>query len=117
MIEQVFFICALLPYAPYYDCSEQWGIVIYDDWVFQSLSTGKLVTGYTVNRDHDYEFMLNGKLWKMPKKFVGIGKINYDNCYDGKCRSVLTHELKHLMCSCDWHENQISKPLLAYNLN
>jgi len=37
-----------------------------------------------------------------------IGNIKVDSCWDEQCQPLLWHELRHLKCDCDWHENMTS---------
>jgi len=88
-LEQIITICALTETAPFFDCSEKWYIYVYDTLAVKC-PNGKMAYGCSV--------------WNPDVKFVSIGTAKQDSCYDGKCISVLSHELLHLRCECDWHK-------------
>jgi len=87
MIETILIICALTLEFPFYDCSENWTIEIHDS-LFLKDPNGVWVIGYA-----DYK-----------QNKIGIGTARIDSCWDGRCHSILHHELKHLQCDCNWHE-------------
>ena len=91
MLETVFLMCALTFTAPYYDCDDQWAVFVYDEPVVPC----------------PVEYRVNGcALFRKDGRsleVIRIGNAEQDGCYDGDCKSILRHELLHLMCKCNWH--------------
>jgi len=97
MIELALTICALTFASPYYDCSEEWDIIVYDE------SEGLLKCGraeaeslgcstYDRALANDYiELVYNHN----EIKGKHTGKLNGGG--------ILFHELLHQMCECNWH--------------
>lgn len=109
-IAQVNRIYALIDEPPYYNSTEYWIIVYSADQITVRDLSGELTFGFAYwGIDHDTsicnmfpeikKFNACGDEWLM------IGNIKGDGCWDGKCMSLLQHEIKHLLCDCDWHEN------------
>lgn len=104
-------ICAITAISPYYDCDEKWVIVLEDTptvpSVYEQPTTGYAVdvtlveyypiseTYLTIKNTDDLEWLV-------------VGNTKRDACFDGICLPVLWHEMKHLMCDCDWHEDMVS---------
>ncbi len=98
MIELVLTICALTFASPYYDCSEEWDIIVYDE------SEGLLKCGrgeaeslgcstYDRAFANDYIELVYNHSEIMGKH---TGKV--------KGGGILFHEILHQMCECNWHE-------------
>ena len=81
---EVLIFCSLISVAPYYDCSEQWAIQIYDsraDYPCANIQTMSCVT------------FPNFIYWN----------ISAHNQWEDACGySLLTHELNHLKNPEDW---------------
>jgi len=107
--------CALIDYEPFYDCSEHWIIT----WSYEV----KVVTpkgydpalGYAffdLDPAHDEKLSVCSYFPLIIEKqkeacwddWIMLGNQMFDGCYEGKCNTLLWHELKHLLCQCDWHE-------------
>ena len=98
MIELFLTICALTFASPYYDCSEEWDIIVYDE------SEGLLKCGrekaealgcstYDRALANDYiELVYNHN----EVRGKHTGKLNGGG--------ILFHEILHQMCTCNWHE-------------
>ena len=96
-------ICSLTTSEPYYDCSEKWSLISYDekfpDSCNQNIATGlaaKACTKYTtfgsdVISADIYLGTQHGSDTSFP--------------YPGgpEKQSVLYHELQHAICGCSWH--------------
>ena len=95
MIETIITICALMMVSPYYDCSEEWNIVIYDE-----------SQKYIPNSDNS----LGQAVFNVPFTKDEIRLVSNHNNATGKHDrmlyggGVLWHEVLHLMCECDWHK-------------
>jgi len=94
MIEPVFImtICSLTLMSPYYDCSSEVTIQIYEDRLPDTKAIG--ITEWTRN------------------PFLGKGIISLAGDYKErrgthdhflKGGGVLWHEILHIKCKCDWH--------------
>jgi len=86
---EVLFICSLTHTAPFYDCSEQWRIEVYDEPVSCFVGYEIRAAGCTnfetkTIRIYDYAMREYGR-----------------DPADGY--TVLEHELEHLKCMCDFH--------------
>jgi hypothetical protein len=98
MIELVLTICALTFASPYYDCSEEWDIIVYDE------SEGLLYCGNEEPRSlgcSGYDRLLKNDYIELVYNHDEImGK------HTGKIKGggILQHELLHQMCECNWHE-------------
>jgi len=95
MIETIITICALTLISPYYDCNNEWDIIIYDKTTDIIPGTDKAIGSASYSRPifdkpaiglvHDY------------KERVG----KWDHMTKGG--GVLWHEILHMKCKCDWH--------------
>jgi len=89
MLLEIILICSLTNTAPFYDCSEQWQIQVYDQPV--TCNTGQQIlaagcTNFESKTIKIYDYAMN----------------NYGtDPEDGF--TVLGHELEHLKCMCDFH--------------
>ena len=94
MIELALTICALTFMAPYYDCSEQWDINVYDT-EFIKCGSKEVLGCATYDR-----LFGNNKIDLVQNHDERVGlhtpKLKHE--------SILWHELIHLKCKCDWHE-------------
>ena len=95
VIELVLTICALTFVAPYYDCSEEWHIVLHD------------TNGIKCTRPEPTA--LGCATFKAPFKNDRIDLVSdyteRTGLYTPKLKheDILWHELLHLMCECNWH--------------
>jgi len=101
MLLTVFSICAILVNGMDYDCSEKWVIYIYDDPdVFRYCYPGAKEFHWgikgcaTWDKNRGYHIILADE---------GIGVT------DGGV-SLISHEIKHLQCLCNYHANPPEKP-------
>lgn len=97
MIELILTICALTFASPYYDCSEEWDIIIYDDSIdglkcgdntpnsLGCASYSRVFRNDSVELVHNHAEIMGTHTPKL------------------KAGGILQHELLHLMCECNWH--------------
>jgi len=126
-------ICELTNLEPYYDCpesvdgyfdasGEEWMVFELDDMMFPD-PVGTFVYGFAIYSDTpgvkipvDDELSLcaffpnfNGTD-TCSMNYMAIGKDTPLTCYSPyPCMTVFEHELKHLICKCDWHEGLEAK--------
>lgn len=89
MLLEVLLICSLTHTAPFYDCSDQWAIQVYDVPVTCNIGQQILAAGCTNFESKTikiYEYAM-----------TNYGKDHHDGF------TVLEHELEHLKCMCDFH--------------
>ena len=81
-------MCSLIYTSPYYDCSEQWEIEVYDQAVLCHENDLILAAGCT-NFETKTIKIYNYAMYEYDKDEYGF--------------TVLEHELEHLKCICDFH--------------
>ena len=100
---QVETICSLTTVDPYYDCSEKWSIIKYNEefptHCNQNIATGllsKACTKYTTYGDDVIAAEIHlGTQHGVDSIFPYPG--------GPEKQSVLYHELQHAICGCSWH--------------
>ncbi len=94
MIETIITICALTMLSPYYDCSEKWNIVIYEEEYDHIPDTENAIgtAMYHSPFGKEIELVYNHQTAK------GL----HDHMLKGG--GVLWHEVLHMYCGCNWHE-------------
>jgi len=108
--------CALIDYEPFYDCSKHWIIT----WSYEAKTVkphnGDTVLGFAffdLNQKWDKKISVCAYFPLIIEKqkeacwddWIMIGNSMFDGCYEGKCNTLLWHELKHLLCYCNWHKD------------
>ncbi len=88
MLLEILTICSLIAISPYYDCSESWEILLYDDFpVIQCNNVDEeLVSLGCTKMEHNT-----------------IHMIDFSEFKDERGQTILEHELRHLQCKCDFH--------------
>lgn len=96
MIELVLTICALTFASPYYDCNENWDIILHDE---ENLKCGRPEPKSLGCATYHIPF-IDDKIDIVSDYSERTGthtpKLKHED--------ILWHELLHLMCECDWHE-------------
>ncbi len=98
MIELVLTICALTFVAPYYDCDEEWDIIVYDDSI-DGLKCGD-DTPNSLGCASYQRIFGNDKIELVHNHAEIMGK----HTPKLKAGGILQHELLHLECQCNWHK-------------
>lgn len=96
MIETILTICALTMIAPYYDCSEEWDIIIWDESHSIIPGTESAIGTATFDRSNGK----NDKIQLVHDHKDREGRHDYLLIHP----DVLSHEILHLYCQCNWHE-------------
>lgn len=105
-------MCALIGIAPFYDCDEKWLVVVENSLFIKSAYTDQWVAGYAIPKQYVKEYPIS-KYYSHVKggdsfKWMVIGSIKQDSCWNEKCLPLFKHEARHLMCNCGWHDNMTS---------
>jgi len=85
---EIFSICSLLSVAPFYDCSEKWEIRLYGD--FPTIQCN--------NRD---QHLVSLGCANLDRDLIHI--VDIPDYRDEFGQTVLSHELEHLRCRCNFH--------------
>ena len=105
---------------PYYNLTEYWIVVVSpdqivvqdlsDEWSFGFAYWDIEDTSSICNMIPDVEkYDACGDEWLM----VGSNKV--DGCWDGNCIPLLWHEMRHLLCDCQWHKNMTQERVYVQN--
>ena len=121
-------ICAVPMNGTAYDCSEHWGMVYFQDMYSIQSPEHEWLSGYAVHG----EWVKDGEKWSICKffpkiresadkencsiKWFATGKLTRDSCWDEICYPLIWHEMKHLACECQWHENMTSTNTIIINI-
>ena len=89
MLLEIMTICSLVAVSPFYDCSEEWEIRVYSihPTIQCNNNDDRYLTLACANLDRGIIHMVND-----PNKKDYFGK------------SIIAHELQHLMCGCNFHD-------------
>ena len=129
-------ICQLTNLEPYYDCpesvdgyfdasGEEWMIFTLKEHLFPD-PVGVSVYGFAIYSDEPDKkinpvdplslcafFPAFNGTDTCSMNYMVIGSDQPPTCYSPyPCTSVFEHELKHLICKCDWHEGLESKRMV-----
>src|SRR3970282_894824 len=86
----------VIPFAsPYYDCSQEWDIVIYDG----KIPNAERALGRAIYKNGIFEDTNIIQLSHGYKDRIG----KWDHLMNGG--GVLWHEILHMKCKCDWHSH------------
>ena len=87
MLLEIFTICSLVAVSPFYDCSEEWEIRVYS------------VPPKIQCNDHDQYLTL--ACANLDRGIIHM--VNQPDYRDEFGQTILQHELRHLMCMCNFH--------------
>jgi len=88
MLLEIFTICSLISVAPFYDCSEKWEIRLYND--FPKIQCN----------NHDKHLHSLGCA-NLDRRLIHM--VNDSDYKDEFGQTILSHELRHLKCRCNFH--------------
>lgn len=123
-------ICSIITEEPFYDCSVFWIYAYFpdSDYVIDPTS-GRYLLGFAFNDKYDWdehraEFGICNFFPQILTFKNGIacqdgwfafGNSTRDTCWNNNCKSMFQHELDHMICECNWHEN-MTRPESMKNL-
>ena len=111
MIEQILLMCAIVGLSPVeVDCDNQW-VVVQDTEIAIPLG-GKGIAVYNPNYLPITEFYPDIEKQYQNKPYIVVANLVHDNCWSEvetdetvNCIPLLWHEIKHQVCTCNWHED------------
>jgi len=121
MIESILLMCAIVGLSPVeVDCDTRW-LVIQDTSKFSpfvdengniSYWMGTSVYNYEKNPVTDTYPELHESFRHF--RWINVANLPHDRCYNDvmtdepvNCMPLLWHEIKHQMCTCDWHKGMV----------
>jgi len=112
-------MCSITLIEPFYNCGKM--------WIYAYFADSELITepvnhstlfGYAFHDDFDWDLYRDdvGICNFFPQistinatactdSWFAMGNRTMDTCWDDKCKSMFQHELDHMVCECNWHEN------------
>jgi len=112
LIEQILLMCAIVGLSPVeVDCDTQW-LLIQDDQIMVPTG-GKGIAVYDFKKFPVSEYY--PELAEYDNlRWMAVANLNQDNCWNDimtdeptGCLPLIWHEIKHQICTCNWHENLI----------
>lgn len=101
-----FFMCEIVEVEPFYNCDRKW-IVVLENKILLTIPNNKTVFGYAVHDNILNDLPISAVYPEImghdDKEWLVIGLLINDHCWDGVCYPLLWHEIKHLICNCNWH--------------
>ena len=121
MIESIVLMCAIVGLSPVeVDCNTQW-LIIQDTDMFAPYTNefgntshwkGSTIYNYEKNPVTDTYPELHESFRHF--RWSNVANLKQDNCWNDvmtekpvNCIPLIWHELKHQMCTCDWHEDLV----------
>lgn len=113
-------ICSITLEEPFYNCDVKW-IYIYlphETYIIDPV-TGGYLYGFAFNDSYNWDEFSDefGICNFFPQilafkngiacndSWFAFGNSTNDTCWDNNCKSMFQHELDHMICECNWHEN------------
>jgi len=84
MILEIFFICSIITTSPYSDCSEEWKIILVDDYTADEWCKDVVTNAKACAKWYDNGYP--SQIFIEPRSFY-----------------LINHEFDHLMCRCNFH--------------
>ena len=113
MIEQIILMCAIVGLSPVeVDCDNQW-LLIQDTQIMVPPFNDKGIaiynyTKYPVSKYYPELAEYDDLRW------IAVADLAHDNCWNDVmtdeptgCLPLIWHEIKHQICTCNWHENLV----------
>ncbi len=113
MIEQILLMCAIVGLSPVeVDCNTQW-LLIQDTGI--AVATGdKGVAVYNTNEYPVSKYYPELGTEYDHLRWMAVADLVRDNCWNDVmtdeptgCLPLIWHEIKHQVCTCNWHEDLI----------
>jgi len=115
-------ICSLTYAEPFYNCNEHWWVMWTLDSPLVEALDDKAYLGFAYYKDDNNDGKTDSSSCDyLPElaefneeydvcgwKWMVMGNRIMDTCWDGNCKTLLNHELDHIKCECNWHENMTS---------
>jgi len=116
MIEQIILMCVIVGLSPVeVDCDNKW-LLIQDTEIMVNSPHKGWVSGLAV-----YDFKNNPVSEFYPEleeyndlRWMSVGKVTQDYCWNIEeteepvnCIPIIWHEIKHQVCTCNWHKDLI----------
>jgi len=112
-------MCSITLEEPFYDCDVKWIFVYFPDETYiRDPVTGGYLYGFAFYDSYDWDefredFGICNFFPQIKELIVGacfdswfaFGNSTSDTCWDSNCKSMFQHELDHMVCQCNWHEN------------
>ena len=120
MIEQILLMCAIVGLSPVeVDCNTQWLLIQEDSFVAPFRNENGMITYYKGTAVYDYARNPVGNTYPELSEYnnlrwINVANLKQDNCWNEEmteeptgCIPLIWHEIKHQVCTCNWHENLI----------
>ena len=88
MLLEILTMCSLISVSPFYDCSEKWEIRLYSEYP-------------TIQCNNHDQHLVSLGCAHLDRNIIHI--INDSDYRDEFGQTILTHELRHLKCKCNFH--------------
>ena len=114
MIEQILLMCAIVGLSPVeVDCDNQW-VLIQDSEIFIPVINTKVLAVYDIDKFPITDFYPDVEEKYKNKRWMSVADLKHDNCWAEEmtdpptnCIPLIWHEIKHQICTCNWHENLV----------
>jgi len=119
-------LCSIPMNGTAYDCSEHWIMVYFPNSIFVQSPEERWLSGFAVIEDYNdgekysicnyFPQIREAEENNCSLKWLTVGKIQTDSCWDEVCYPLVWHEMKHL-AQGQWHENMTSRdPLMTIGI-
>ena len=106
-------MCAIVGLSPVeVDCDNQW-VVVQDTEIVVEASNGKGIAVYDYDKYPITDYYNVTKEFEN-KRWIAVADLKQDNCWaeemtdpPSNCIPLIWHEIKHQICTCNWHEDLI----------
>ena len=117
MIESILLMCAIIGLSPVeVDCDNKW-LLIQDTEMMVNSPLHGWVSGLAMYDIENYpisEFYPELGTEYDNLRWMSVAKVKLDYCWNDvmtdepvNCIPIIWHEIKHQICTCNWHENLI----------
>ena len=114
LIEQILLMCAIVGLSPVeVDCDNQW-VLVQDSGIFLPVMGTKGLSAYDIDKFPITDFYPDVEEKYQNKRWMAVADLKQDNCWNDEmtdeptnCIPLIWHEIKHQVCTCNWHENLV----------